>query len=77
MRPSREEQTDFLKKLGIDPDLPLVDVLRLVREAHVRLDEITRKVDTAPPDEFVADINILRCEMVRASREVKARAGQV
>lgn len=76
MKLSAAEQTDFLKRLGIDPDLPPVDVLRLVKEARTRLSAIAQKAEPSNPQRVVPDVEILLCDMVRASRELKARASQ-
>ena len=76
MKLSVEEHTDFLKRLGIDPDLPSADVLRLVKEARTRLSVIARKAEPSNPQEVVPDVEILVCDMVHASRELKARASQ-
>jgi hypothetical protein len=76
MKLSGKEQTDFLKRLGIDPDLPPADVLLLVKEARARLSAIAQKAEPSGPQGVVPDVQILLCDMVRASRELKARASK-
>ena len=77
MKLSAQKQTDFLRRLGIDPDLPGADVLRLVKEARTRLSAIAEKGEPSHPEAVVLDMEILLCDMVHASREIKARATKV
>lgn len=77
MKLSKVEQKEFLQKLGIDPDLPGSEILRLVREAHGRLNDLARNSERSKPEAFFSDVEVIRCEMIRASREIKAQKSQV